>query len=179
MSLVKFLLNDWKKKQANSFQGKEIYATFDNSFHIFENNGTLQMDESRDISSEQEETDTKMILCVKYCALLGASSACIHTVDTDVLVLSFYYSAHVNNPFLTLTLPVYVNILGKSEEYLLNVSNADYNVDMGRALPGLHGITGCDSVSAFFRRGKIKGFRLLQTKVNFLFYKFVFASKIS
>ena len=49
MSLVKFLLNDQKKKQANSFQGKQIYATFDNKdFHIFENNGTLQMDELRD-----------------------------------------------------------------------------------------------------------------------------------
>ena len=46
MSLVKFLLNDWKKKQANSFHEKYIYATFDNKgFPIFENNGTIQMDE--------------------------------------------------------------------------------------------------------------------------------------
>ena len=51
MSLVKLSLNDWKKKQANSFQGKEIYATFDNKcFHIFENNGKLQIDELRDMS---------------------------------------------------------------------------------------------------------------------------------
>ena len=121
-----------------------------------------------------------MFLCAKYCALLGASSVCIHTVDTVVLVLSFYYSTHVNNHFLTLTLPVYVNILWKSEkseEHFLNVSNADYNVDMRRALPGLHAVTGCDSDSAFFRQGKIKGFRLLETKVNFLFYKFAVASK--
>ena len=155
----------------NSFQGKEIYAAFDNKgFHIFESNGTIQMDELRDKSPEQEEADTKMFLCGKYCVSLGASSVCIHTVDTDVLVLSFYYSAHVNNHYL---------ILGKSEEPLLNVSNADYDVDMRRALPGLHAVTGCDSASAFFRRGKTKGFRLLQTKVSFLFYKFAFASKIS
>ena len=112
MSLVKLSLNDWKNKQANSFQGKEIYVTFDNKcFHIFENNGTLQIDELRDMTSDQEEADTKMFLCAKYCALFDASSVCIHTVDTDVLVLSFYYSAHVNSHFLTLTLPVYVNIL--------------------------------------------------------------------
>ena len=72
--------------------------------------------------------------------MLRALSVCIHTVDTDVLVLSFYYSPHVNNHFLTLTLPVYVNILGKSEENLLNVSNSDYNADMRRALPGLHAV---------------------------------------
>ena len=97
--------------------------------------------------------------------MLDASSACIHTVDTDVLVLSFYYSAHVNNIFLILNLPVYVNKHVKSEEHLLNVSNLDYDVDMRRALPGLLAVTGCDSVSAFFRQGKIKG--LLQTKVRF------------
>ena len=83
------------------------------------------MDELRDISSDQGEADTEMFLCAKYCVLLGASSVCIHTVDKDVLVQSFYYSAHVNNHFLTLNLPVYVNILWKSEEHLLNVSNAD------------------------------------------------------
>ena len=151
MSLVKLSLNDWKNKQANSFQGKEIYVTFDNKcFHIFENNGTLQIDELRDMSSDQEEAE-KMFLCTKYCALFGASFACIYTVDTDVLVPSFYYPAHVNNHFLTLTLSVCVNILGKSEEHLLNESNEDYNVDMRRALPRLHAVTGCNSISAFFR----------------------------
>ena len=84
--------------------------------------------------------------------MLRGSSVCIHTVDTDVLVLSFCYSAHVNNHFLTLNLPVYVNILGKSEEHSLNVSNADYNVDMRRALPGLHAVTGDDDCHHNMRR---------------------------
>ena len=62
---------------------------FDNKgYHIFCNNGTLQMDELCDISSDQEDAGTKMFLFAKYFALLGASSVCIHTVDTDVLVLS-------------------------------------------------------------------------------------------
>ena len=105
-SLVKTLLNDWKKKQGDSFQGKEIHATFDNKgFHIFENNGTIQMEELRNISSDQEEDDTTIFLCVKYCALLGATSVCIYTVNTDALVLPFYYSAHVNNHFLTFNIP--------------------------------------------------------------------------
>ena len=38
---------------------------------------------------------------------------------------------------------------------------------MRRALPGLHAVTGWDSVGAFFRRGKIKGFWKLQTKGSF------------
>ena len=48
------------------------------------------MDELRDISSDQEEADANMCLCAKYCVLFSASSVCIDTVDTDVLVLPFY-----------------------------------------------------------------------------------------
>ena len=131
-----------------------MYATFDSKgFHIFENNVTIQIDELPDISSNQEEADAKIFLFAEYCVWLG-----VDTADTDVLVLSFYYSTHVNNHFLTLTFPVYVNIIGKSEEHWLNVSKVDQDIGMRRALPGLHAVTGCDSVSAFFRRGKIKGF---------------------
>ena len=62
---------------------------------------------------------------------------------------------------------------------MLNLANVDYVVDIKRALPGLHAVTGFDSVSAFFRRGKVKGFRLLQTKVTLLIHKFAFASNIN
>ena len=106
-----------------------------------------------------------MFLCAKYCLFLGASSICIHTVDADVLILSFYYSAQENDQFPTLNLSVYVNVLGRSEEQLLNVTDAGYDTEMRRALPGLHAVTGCDSTSAFFRRGKIKGLRLMQANV--------------
>ena len=58
-------------------------------FHIFENNGTIQMEELPDISSDQEEADTKMFLYAKYCVLLGGSSVCIHTIDTDYLYCHF------------------------------------------------------------------------------------------
>ena len=47
------------------------------------------MDELRAISSDQEEADTKMFLSTKYCMLLRTSALCIHTIDTDVLILSF------------------------------------------------------------------------------------------
>ena len=70
------------------------------------------MDQLCGINSDQEEADTKMYLWVKFYALLGALSVCTDTVDTDVHVLSFYYYAHINNLFLTLKLPLYINRLG-------------------------------------------------------------------
>ena len=86
-----------ERTSKQAVQGKEIYATFDDEgFHIFEKNDTIQMDEVRGASSVQQEADTKLFLCAKGCILLGASSICIHIIDTDVLVPSFYYSARVN-----------------------------------------------------------------------------------
>ena len=81
-----------EEKEGNSFQRKETHATFDNKgFHVFENSGTIQTDKLRNIRLDQEGDGTKMFLCAKCCALLGASSVCIRTVDTDVLLLTFYY----------------------------------------------------------------------------------------
>ena len=86
-----------ERTSKQAVQGKEIYATFDDEgFHIFEKNDTIQMDEVRGASLVQQEADTKLFLCAKGCILLGASSICIHIIDTDVLVPSFYYSARVN-----------------------------------------------------------------------------------
>ena len=39
------------------------------------------MAELRNISLDQQEDDTKMFLCAKYCALFGTLYVCIHTVD--------------------------------------------------------------------------------------------------
>ena len=83
------------------------------------------MDKLCEICPDQEKGDAMMCPCATYCVLLGTSSICIGTVDTHVLVLSFYYYAHVNNDFLTLNFPFYISILRKSEN-LLNESNADY-----------------------------------------------------
>ena len=105
ISLEKYLLNDWNKKQVSTFQGKENDTTFDNNgFHIFEKNSIIQMQELYGISSDLEDTDKKMFLCAKYCATLGASWVFIHTVDRDLVVLLFYYSEHENGQFLTVDL---------------------------------------------------------------------------
>ena len=84
------------------------------------------MDKLRDISSIQEEADAKICLCARYCVLLGGSSVCIDTYDTDVLVLPLYLYGYVNNHFLTRHFPLYIGIPRKLEEHLLNVSNVDY-----------------------------------------------------
>ena len=74
---------------------------------------------------------------------------------------------------MTLNLPFYVNLLGKSEDHLLNVSDADCDVYLRRALSGLHAVTGCDSVRSSDER-KLNDLDCCKPRLV-LFYKFVFA----
>ena len=51
------------RKNESTVSRKKRYAIFDNKgFHIIENNGTIQIDELRDISPDQEEADKKSFL---------------------------------------------------------------------------------------------------------------------
>ena len=46
---------------------------------------------TKELSSKQEEADTKIFLWAKFAASLGFESASIITVDSDVAILSIYY----------------------------------------------------------------------------------------
>ena len=56
----------------------------------------------------------------------------------------------------------YANILGKSEEHLSNVPYDDYDVDMTRALPWLHAVTGCNSMHSSDKKNFKDKFFILQ-----------------
>ena len=127
MSLVKFLLNDWKKNRPTVFKEKKFMQSLTIKVSAYLRT-MIQFKWTSYVTQVQTKNkdDTKVCLCTKNYMLLDASSFCIETVDKDVLVLSFYYHAHLNNHFLTFNLPLHINMLGKSEEHFLNVSYADY-----------------------------------------------------
>ena len=53
MSFSKVFIEPQEEKTSQQFSRKKTYTTIDNKgFHIFENNGTSQMNKLRDISSE-------------------------------------------------------------------------------------------------------------------------------
>ena len=95
MSLVKFLLNDWEKNRPIVFKEKRFMQSLTIKVSVSLTT-MIQFKWTSYVTQVQTKNkdDTKMRLCTKNCMLLDASSLCIETVDTDVLVLSFYYHAH-------------------------------------------------------------------------------------
>ena len=93
------------------------------------------------LSSKQEETDTKMFLAASYASCRGCNSVAIETVDSDVANL------------------------GKLQ--VLEITQALFERSLSQVLLGLQTFSGCDSASAFHSIGKVKWLNLVMSKEIF------------
>ena len=105
--------------------------------------------------NDHEEADTKILLHLQHALQNGSRSCLIRTVDTDVLViitgkfhklLSMCPDADIWIAFST----------GKHFTYFhINTIATALGKEKCVALPTFHSFTGCDTVSAFFGKGKL------------------------
>lgn len=87
----------------------------------------------------------------------GHKSVILVSDDTDVLVLSLANSHK-------LTYNLFLKTGTKNRTKYINISQlvSGLGSQLCKALPGFHAFTGCDTVSAFAGRGKVKPLKLLQ-----------------
>ena len=79
-------------KHSHQLDGKVLYMTIRDETHCISSvHGLITCNQVQELSSKQEETDTKLFLCAKFAASLGFESAYIITVVSDVAILSIYY----------------------------------------------------------------------------------------
>ena len=101
------------------------------------------------LSSKQEEADTKMFLAANYACNRGVQSVIIHTVDSGVAILACYYAPIIESRII-------IKIDTGKYERMLNVTESSLDENLIRSLPGLHAFSDCDSTSVFHGIGKIK-----------------------
>ena len=156
--LLQFLLNDWCHPRHRILIGmKSIYFTLrDEGCEIRVLNNSTQCFRIPQLFSKKEEADTKLFLAAKYACNQGSSSVTIHTVDSDVAILAFYFASKMRSP-------LYLKIGTGKNERILNVSEAHLEESFSKSLPGLHAFSGCYSTSAFHAVGKIKLLKLVRS----------------
>ena len=96
-----------------------------------------------------------MFLATKFVSSRGCNSGSIQSFDSDVAILVLYYAP-------ILSKPLYTKIGAGKNERILNVTEAPFQKNFLRALPGLHIFSGCDSTSAFHRIGKRKWLNIVK-----------------
>ena len=109
------------------------------------------------LHSTQEEADTRIMLHALDATYRGATSVCIQSPDTDVLVLALWcYPKLCNDTSM---------IVGtRIKHRVINVGLIYNALREGQALtlPGFHALSGCDQTGTFCGKSKLSWWNALQ-----------------
>ena len=113
-------------------------------------NYIVKVEEIPSIRSNQEETDTPVILYIQYAESLGFPSAVVRTPDSDIFFILLFHAHHFN-------VIIYLDIgMGKNRR-LINMSalSDEMGKDWRTVLLSFYVFTGEDCTSAFKGEGKV------------------------
>ena len=111
----------------------------------------LMLSEIHSLQSNQEETDTRIVICIKYAEDQGFKSVVVRTLDTDVFFILLFH-AH------DLEITIYKHIgTGKLVSELASALGKEWCT----TLLGFYVFNGEDCTSAFKGKGKVKPLKKL------------------
>ena len=154
-SLIEFLAKEWQKqKYKDRLRDKTLFVTSaEKCWKIT----SSHVDDVPALSSQHEEADGHLLLHAAHAALDGYTSVIVDSADTDVFILCLAFSNQIG-------IPLYQKC-GNSRRVSL-VDRAIWSAigaDTCKALVGLHAFTGCDTVSAFAGKGKLRALQILKS----------------
>ncbi len=163
--LIRFLIAKLKEPDFfNRLRNKELYVTDGASCFKITRAGFHEVGE---LLSIQEEADTRLFLHVKHAELNGYSNFVIHSPDTDVFIMAVAFSSELESHLYFKTGTKNKSRIISIDEISrqasihankLGVSKEEYK----KSVLGVYCFTGCDTVSAFAGKGKLKAMKLLQ-----------------
>ena len=114
--------------------------------------------EIHELVSNQEETDTRVVLYLQYAAKLGYKSAVVRTPDTDIFLILLHHAQSI-------ALTIYLDTgTGKHRQIVNVIEIAEMKgADYCTMILGLYVFTGEDVTSAFKGNGKVGPIKKLQS----------------
>ena len=110
----------------------------------------VMLSEIDSLQSNQEETDTRIVIYIKYAEDQGFKSVVVHTPDTDVFFILLFHTHD-------LEITIYVDIGTGKKRRLVNVSELALTLGKGwcTTLLGFYVFTGEDCANVFKGKGKV------------------------
>ena len=112
--------------------------------------------------SNQEETDTRVVLYLQYAASIGFPAAIVRTPDSDIFFILLHHA-------LNISMTIYMDVgVGKNRR-LINVTEIaeSKGPEYCTAVLGLYVFTGEDATSAFKGMGKVAPLKKLERNPKF------------
>ena len=160
-SLQIFLCTEWQRPEyAARLHGRFFFVTCEtNCTRLTSTDGKVVMAEDvADLCCSHEEADTRLLLHAAHAAHTGSSNIVIRSPDTDVPVLACTMSRHIPAQLFFRT-----GTKARTRFVCIGAIRAKEGDAVCRSLPALHSLTGCDSTSAFKRRGKAHGLNIVRS----------------
>ena len=160
-ALLQYLFDTWKTVKVSDLRGVTVFFAYGSKCHAFSSpsgsgpDQIVDVQEIVELNSTQEEADTRMYLHASYAAKT-CTDVIIISPDTDVLVIGVSLQ-----PLIDAQLYFHTGKGANLRTLDVKAIHESVGDEFSKALIGLHCFTGCDSVSAFYGRGKKKAFDLL------------------
>ncbi|XP_049337187.1 uncharacterized protein LOC111196954 [Astyanax mexicanus] len=163
--LCDLLLKVWGSNEAASRLEKckrAVVCVDGRSYDLTSTNGQVQASEIHALRSNQEETDTRVVLYLHQAVKWGYKSSVVRTPDTDILLILLYHASRIN---LTILLDHGTGLHRK----LVNVSELAESLgsEYCSTLLGYYVFSGEDCTSAFKGKGKVAPLKKLQQNPRF------------
>ena len=115
-------------------------------------------EEVRELQSNHEEADTRMYMHVLHAIKSGFNTVLVASPDTDVLIIGLgVVGSHAPDAEIGM-----ITGTGKYKR-IINISKVVETIgsSAAKSMPFVHALTGCDSVSGFYNRGKVRPLTIL------------------
>ena len=160
-----FLVKEWVRPEyARKLHNRFFFVTHGTTCTLLTSSDGIAVTtaEVPDLECSHEGADTHLLLHAAHAAANGYTSVVIRSPDTDVAILACTLSSGIATR---------IRFQTGSKTRLRYIDIQTIRSHQGKtvcnALLGLHALTGCDSTSAFKRRGKKAGLQILQSESKF------------
>ncbi len=160
--LPQFLAKEWESHHyAKLIQQRNVYLAYlGTCFHFFVRDGKVIRENVERLITNHEEADTLICAHLKDIdTCINAENISIRASDTDIAIILLYHIwKFIANIWMD------VGTSSKNDRRYVNITaigNA-IGLKLCEALPGFHAFSGCDYMSAFVRKGKVRPFAILE-----------------
>ena len=166
--LVIFIV-DWWMKHPDLMKGRNVIVTCKEKAFKFEKDDICDFPE---LFSDHEEADTRILLHAAH-ASFSFKKIVLFTPDTDILIMALAFSTEINADLIFKTGT-------KHLKRMIDITSVASNIDKKfnksgvskrmflKSLIGFHCFTGCDTISAFAGKGKIRPFSIMSSRSDYV-----------
>ena len=164
-ALLSFLFECWRNASYSSAtMNFRLYMAHARSCQeVVVDSGNSTTNDVPELHCDHEEADTRLVFHAKHAAEAGHLNIIIKSPDTDVVIIALSHLQSIDASIYFLT-----GMQNKVRILHLQEIAGTLSPEKCRALVGLHTFTGCDSVSAFYGKGKKKAFSVAMEEKSFV-----------